>query len=60
MKPENKTTEKPAMIRSMVELNGRKNWTSEVVSKPMIPAKRNGPKEEKSYCALAWDREWWG
>jgi len=53
MKPENRMTEKAAIPRSTLALNGKKIDTSVVVSKPMRPAKRKGPNEEKSYCAVS-------
>jgi hypothetical protein len=46
-------TEKAAIPRSTLALNGKKIDTSVVVSKPIRPAKRKGPNEEKSYCAVS-------
>lgn len=54
MKPEKRSTENPAMARSTLALKGRKMDTRVVVSRPMMPAKRNGPNEEKSNCEVSY------
>ena len=59
MNPLNMTTEKAAMARSTFALKGRKIWTSPAVRRPHIPANKNGPKEEKSYCVIISDYLRW-
>lgn len=48
-KPEKMRTEKHAMKRSMLALNGRKIWTKDVMMIPINPANRNGPRKLKSH-----------
>lgn len=40
MKPENMTTEAPAMARSTLALKGKNVCTREAVIRPQMPAKR--------------------